>query len=697
MLAEKMDADTKGGSKNRAKLFQNSEKILTGVSKPPVEEVVLTSDDTTSYFVRNNNKIISVKSTKRLNTDKKMNRLDVKQENEGTEISHKRNGREKRSRIESAKNDRHEIDSKKRKTVKDTRGERKKSAPKGPLDLINELNCSDDDDEQLSENGNETFEIEPILSDRKMKFGIPTIIRGSPANTYKWPLTNSPVSSTNPTSTKFNLRGNFLSNLCYDRGGTSEIFKSPTMVSKVQVVDLEPQDDEEAEEICAEASEETEESPNYDSDISLITEVEKPESNPDFESVELENDSIDKPEFYSLQNKVIAIMGPSTKFYFNGKIRVKVLVGKVEIYGYVFGRRETVVPAEIYSPRGSSLICVETLQDYAEESIGGLHDLLTHEGINHGVATDMENRLENLPDGQTVLILENLENTLTKYLDFYCPHKLFPKTEDSTTYHNRHPKKAEKQLQSVFQYDDSGKRLRKDDYRESNITKKILEQSSSGIPQRILIAGGKGVGKSTTLRYLVNGLLPANEEIVVVDFDPGQPEFTPPGCISVNIIDRPLTGPNYTHLRTPFYQIFIGDVNVARCVPRYVQAAKKLVKFLNESERLKNRTVIINTMGFCEGIGLDLMVYIIKLVHPSTVLQINSERQKNNFRHLLSSEVINDQVPFVIDVEDQVIILSCHMTNRNFVSNQIYRIRLDSPAEKANFRYGRSRAITNYT
>lgn len=67
----------------------------------------------------------------------------------------------------------------------------------------------------------------------------------------------------------------------------------------------------------------------------------------------------------------------------------------------------------------------------------------------------------------------------------------------------------------------------------------------------MILCGGKGTGKSTLLRYLVNKSLSRNPEILVLDLDPGQSEFTIPGCLSVIIIQQPLLGPNFSHFTTP--------------------------------------------------------------------------------------------------------------------------------------------------
>lgn len=67
---------------------------------------------------------------------------------------------------------------------------------------------------------------------------------------------------------------------------------------------------------------------------------------------------------------------------------------------------------------------------------------------------------------------------------------------------------------------------------------------------RTVVCGGKGLGKSTFLRYYVNKLL-ANGPVLVIDLDPGQAEFTVAGHVSATVVTKPLLGPSYTHLSTP--------------------------------------------------------------------------------------------------------------------------------------------------
>ena len=67
----------------------------------------------------------------------------------------------------------------------------------------------------------------------------------------------------------------------------------------------------------------------------------------------------------------------------------------------------------------------------------------------------------------------------------------------------------------------------------------------------VVVCGGKNVGKSTFIRYLINRHLMKWKRVLVLDFDPGQSEFTVMGCLSVVLVEQPLLGPNFSHILCP--------------------------------------------------------------------------------------------------------------------------------------------------
>ncbi|XP_046388441.1 polynucleotide 5'-hydroxyl-kinase nol9 [Ischnura elegans] len=172
----------------------------------------------------------------------------------------------------------------------------------------------------------------------------------------------------------------------------------------------------------------------------------------------------------------------------------------------------------------------------------------------------------------------------------------------------------------------------------------VLNIEGDKDPFRLMVFGGKGVGKSTFMRYMVNRWLSKNQArtqsellnsrkraLLYVDFDPGQSEFMPPGCISATLITEPLLGPNYTHLKDPERAFCIGDLNVEKCPDWYLKCAVELLKFCHSDPALHDIPWFINTMGFCRGIGADLAVKLVQLCHPTHVIQITSRFSRRNF------------------------------------------------------------------
>ena len=118
-----------------------------------------------------------------------------------------------------------------------------------------------------------------------------------------------------------------------------------------------------------------------------------------------------------------------------------------------------------------------------------------------------------------------------------------------------------------------------------------------GPKAKIVGTGGKGVGKSTMLKYITNRLL-QDGPVLWIDLDPGQAEFTFPGVISATLLTKPLLGPNFTHLdRQVLFSVYLGSVNVSDVLHRYRKGRQDLVWFLQDS-KYSDVPWVINTMGF---------------------------------------------------------------------------------------------------
>jgi len=176
----------------------------------------------------------------------------------------------------------------------------------------------------------------------------------------------------------------------------------------------------------------------------------------------------------------------------------------------------------------------------------------------------------------------------------------------------------------------------------SDYTQQLQDKAKNKESIRLLLCGGKGVGKSTLLRYTVNRLLKECQTILVVDFDPGQPEFTPAGCISATLVSEPLLGPNFTHLELPpLRSYFIGDADITVNPKLYIDSCIQLLNFCCIQPSLANIPIIFNTMGFTTGVGLDVTLDLIRLTRPSHILQVSSRSLRRNFPALLEHEYVS--------------------------------------------------------
>ncbi|XP_012221551.2 polynucleotide 5'-hydroxyl-kinase NOL9 [Linepithema humile] len=351
------------------------------------------------------------------------------------------------------------------------------------------------------------------------------------------------------------------------------------------------------------------------------------------------------PEIYCIRNTVIVIMEKESGFCFNGKLLVKVLYGAVKIYGFVLNNSADAT--KVYSPRGYNHVAIENTGTSSEGSIEDIWTALAAKGITRDSESKLQIDVDNVQPGMAVLALQNFENNLTLFLQTYFPHfRLFPSIKNPHYYPWTDPRRAEVILQANLyfsQHDEfKYKRLFFDSYLAEDIAERMLSRWYENEWSCTMVMGGKGVGKSTNVRYLINSLL-RTTKVVLVDVDPGQAECTPASCISYSLIEEPLMGPNFTHLKTPVYQLFLDEVNIASCVIRYLEGIKMLIERLKGCPVLSCLPIVVNTMGFVRNLGWDIAIFTIKLIRPSFILQIKSSTKQYNYKEYLSAEVVNKQ------------------------------------------------------
>lgn len=312
-------------------------------------------------------------------------------------------------------------------------------------------------------------------------------------------------------------------------------------------------------------------------------------------------------ETWAITNGRVIRLDMSSIIYFHGLMEIEVVYGAIEIF---CKRLDKLSPAtKAFSPRGSCFLDISNRNENDEI----VHRDFVNKLIKAGLERSTADRLRStLKQGMALIICKKIKNKWVSFLNDYNEHYVFPKEVSIRDYVDNE--------WNYFKINDDWKL----------ITESFNENS------KVMLCGGKGVGKSTILRVLINKLLAEHQKILVLDLDPGQPEFTVPGCVSATIVQTPLIGPNYTHLQKPERCIFVPYIDIGINSIAFLKCVQELLKV---SADLKLPT-FINLMGMTDGLGINLLSSIIAEVQPTQVVQIYSDHRPKNFKEDLTIDCV---------------------------------------------------------
>ncbi|MED6202493.1 hypothetical protein PIB30_106182, partial [Stylosanthes scabra] len=93
-------------------------------------------------------------------------------------------------------------------------------------------------------------------------------------------------------------------------------------------------------------------------------------------------------------------------------------------------------------------------------------------------------------------------------------------------------------------------------------------------PPIVVVCGAKNCGKTTFSRNLMNVMLQNDTcsyaKVAYLDTDVGQPEFTPPGFLSLTIVDKVTSDLTIPCLKTPERCLYFGNVSSKRDPSTYL-------------------------------------------------------------------------------------------------------------------------------
>ncbi|XP_058975911.1 polynucleotide 5'-hydroxyl-kinase NOL9-like isoform X2 [Musca domestica] len=320
-------------------------------------------------------------------------------------------------------------------------------------------------------------------------------------------------------------------------------------------------------------------------------------------------------------------------FYIYGTVRLTLLAGQVDVYGHSLSLNKEI---ELFSPRGCSVIEISSHTSAAKSSQNNLKQTFKSFDSNF-LRSDLESIIKGYDPAKDAVVLLKRNDERRKVVSQFkkfMNENVFPNLQNINP--DRPLFNSEYLLRCIINTSAMEQKcLRLSDQW------KLLEVSRKS---RILLAGGKGVGKSTLLRYLINKELQSKEKVLLIDLDIGQPEIFVPQTVSCAVVTKPLLGPGFFLNQQPEKAFAVGHTNIALCAHRYIEAVQQLIDYCLAQNHLQDIPWFVNTMGYNKGFGLELISVIIKSLPLTDVIQLQSNKAINNFDTLLFPQNIN-QVP----------------------------------------------------
>lgn len=159
-----------------------------------------------------------------------------------------------------------------------------------------------------------------------------------------------------------------------------------------------------------------------------------------------------------------------------------------------------------------------------------------------------------------------------------------------------------------------------------------LSDSTEERKRTIMVCGPKSSGKSTFAKILGNRLLSqASKGVALLDLDPGQPEYSPPGQLALVHIQEPNFGAPFSHpVPGGSSKIIrahsIGSISPALDPHLYMSCVLDLFSHYRQSgSAVRDCPLIINTPGWVFGTGLEILVDIIGKIKPTDIIYMSQE------------------------------------------------------------------------
>ncbi|KAJ0398625.1 hypothetical protein P43SY_007483 [Pythium insidiosum] len=168
---------------------------------------------------------------------------------------------------------------------------------------------------------------------------------------------------------------------------------------------------------------------------------------------------------------------------------------------------------------------------------------------------------------------------------------------------------------------------------------------------RVLIAGPVDSGKSTLTQILLNYALRLGEKPTHVDLDVGQNSLSVPGSLAATPLDMNCLSVEEGYVLTNPLVYFYGHTSMSENVEHFrsqlQQLARAVKRRLAEDVEANASGCIINTCGWVDGLGYNLLVESALAFDADVVLVIGQDRLYSRLQSSLSAQVASNNLSIV--------------------------------------------------